>query len=79
MGASVFCKIKNKRAKDTENGSWVYGEHCKPQSPQKVLISFFYRMVKQRSLRGKYGKNISAVILFDLTVNLASVQSYFTK
>ena len=47
MGASVFCKIRNKCAKDTENGSWVYGEHCKPQIPQKVLISFVYRMAKQ--------------------------------
>ena len=43
-----------------------------PKVPRKVSIYFVY--IKKQSLRLKYGKNITAIVLFNLTVNLAPVK-----
>ena len=89
----IFAKQKTDVPKARKMATGRLGSVVSPpiwvrrQSPQKVLIFFVYSTVKQRSSWWKYGKNISAIILFNLLLALLLLNvflliltySYFTK
>ena len=60
-----------KTCKMAAGGLW---STVSPKVPGKVLVYFVESTVKKQSLRWKYCRNILAIVLFNLTVNFASVK-----